>query len=230
MFLLRDEIQGKRNFVFLGEAGCGKSELSVEFALLLNALKERPTHFFDLDMSKPLFRSREICHELEQSGVSVHFEEQFMDAPTLTGGVSRLLQDEGCYTVLDVGGDHIGARAVGGYAPQLNAASTQIYYIINPYRPWSTDLVHIDGVLTQALGVSHVRAEKLRYVANPNFGLKTTMQDVTEGYTRLQKMAAGCVQPAFCCVRKELAADICLPVPILPLTLRMTYQWEQSIT
>lgn len=229
MFSFRDEIREKRNFVFLGEAGCGKSELSVEFALMLNSLRERPVHFFDLDMSKPLFRSREICHELERSGVSVHFEEQFMDAPTLTGGVSRLLRDEGCYTVLDIGGDHIGARAIGGYAPMLNAAYTQIYYVINPYRPWSADLAHIDGVLTQVLGAAHVHAHRLRYAANPNLGSKTTAQEVMEGFVRLQKTLDGCVQPAFCCVRRDLAADVCLPVPIFPLTLRMTYQWERAI-
>lgn len=229
MFSLQDEIRGKRNFVFLGESGCGKSELSVEFALRLCALGERPVHFFDLDMSKPLFRSREVCRELEQAGVNVHFEEQFMDAPTLTGGVSRLLRDEGCCTVLDIGGDHIGARAVGGCAPQLNAAHTQVYYVINPYRPWSADLAHIDGVLTQVLGASHVRADRLRYAANPNLGLKTTAQEVMEGFARLQQTLDGCVQPAFCCVRRELAADVRLPVPVFPLTLRMTYQWERPI-
>lgn len=226
MFLLKDELRGAKNFAFLGEAGCGKSELSMEFALALAALGDRPVHFFDLDMSKPLFRSRDVCGELERAGVQVHFEEQFMDAPTQTGGVSRLLRDRGCYVVLDIGGDYIGARAVGGYAPLLNAEDTRVYYLINPYRPWSSDLAHIDGVLTQVLGVSHIRADRLRFVANPNFGGMTTEQEVENGMRALEQTLSGCVTLAFCCVRAELASAVRVSVPVFPVKLRLTYQWE----
>lgn len=47
-----------RAAVFLGEAGCGKSELAVHLALSL-AGKGREVHFFDLDQTKPLMRSRD---------------------------------------------------------------------------------------------------------------------------------------------------------------------------
>ena len=107
-------IQAHKNFVFLGEAGCGKSELALDLALLLARTERRQVHFFDLDMTKPLFRSRDRAELLERAGVQVHFEEQFMDAPTLTGGVGRLLRDPSAAAVLDVGGDYIGARSIGG--------------------------------------------------------------------------------------------------------------------
>ena len=70
-----------------------------------------------------------------------------MDAPTVTGGVMKLLRDPDVYVVMDVGGDYIGARSIGGYAPLLNAPSTVVYYIINSYRAWSMDIDHIDQVL-----------------------------------------------------------------------------------
>lgn len=35
-------------------------------------------------MTKPLFRSRDRREALETLGVEVHYEAQFMDAPTLT--------------------------------------------------------------------------------------------------------------------------------------------------
>lgn len=123
--------EGVRNFVLLGEAGCGKSELAINLSreLVESGL---PVHLFDLDMTKPLLRTREQAGPIEQLGIELHFEEQYADAPTTTGGVQRLLRDDGCYTVLDVGGDHIGARAVGGYAPQLNRDSTRIWYLEEP--------------------------------------------------------------------------------------------------
>lgn len=49
--------------------------------------------------------------------------------------------------MLDVGGDYIGARSIGGYAPLLNRDGTTVYYVINPFRPWSATLEHIDQVL-----------------------------------------------------------------------------------
>lgn len=108
------------NFVFVGEAGSGKSEISINFAKWLVQLQDKPVHFFDMDMTKPLFRSRDVEMQMEALGIICHHEKQFMDAPTVVGGVNRLLKDEDCYVVMDVGGDHIGARAIGGYAPKLN--------------------------------------------------------------------------------------------------------------
>lgn len=76
-----------RAAVFLGEAGCGKSELAVHLALSL-AGQGREVHFFDLDQTKPLMRSRDAQELLEGAGVTVHFERQTADAPT-PGGRAR---------------------------------------------------------------------------------------------------------------------------------------------
>ena len=67
-------------------------------------------------MTKPLFRSRDRREALRRWGVEVHYEAQFMDAPTLTGGVRRWLNDPH-WRRAGRGGDYIGARSIGGYAP-----------------------------------------------------------------------------------------------------------------
>lgn len=96
------DMTSSSNVVFLGEAGSGKSEIALNFAQALAELGGKPVHFFDLDMTKPLFRSRDRREALEALGVEVHYEAQFMDAPTLTGGVrqrlerSALLRRAGC--------------------------------------------------------------------------------------------------------------------------------------
>lgn len=84
--------QGVTNFVFLGEAGCGKSEISLNVAIMLGKAQEKPVHFFDLDMTKPLFRSRDAAKVLEKADVTVHFVEQFMDTPVTVGGLDCLLR------------------------------------------------------------------------------------------------------------------------------------------
>ena len=218
------------NFVFLGEAGSGKSEIAISLSCLLAAEGEKPVHFFDLDMTKPLFRSRDSADFLTEQGVQVHFEQQFYDAPTVSGGVSRLLRDEGCYTVLDVGGDYIGARSVGGYAPLLNRPDTQAWYVVNPYRPWSMDIDHIDKILGQILGVSHVSLEKLRILGNPNLGPDTTAEEVLEGARKLEEMIGPYKPVELYAVREELYAETAdrLSAPTLPLHLALTYEWLQE--
>ena len=73
------DMTSSSNVVFLGEAGSGKSELALNFAQALAELGGKPVHFFDLDMTKPLFRSRDRREALETLGVEVHYEAQFMD-------------------------------------------------------------------------------------------------------------------------------------------------------
>ena len=219
------------NFAFLGEAGGGKSEIALNFALALARMGGKPVHFFDLDMTKPLFRSRDARELLEAAGVTVHFQEQFMDAPTLTGGVRRLLNDQNCYTVLDVGGDYIGARSIGGYAPLLNRDETTVYYVINPFRPWLATLEHIDRVLGETLGVSHVELARLRLIGNPNPRLGTTAEDVDHGARQLVEMVGPYKPVDFFCVEEGLIPRLPeLPAPAVPIRLYLTYPWaEQSV-
>ena len=224
---LRD---GIHNYVFLGEAGCGKSEIAINLALALVQAGSSPVHFYDLDMTKPLFRSRDQASMLESRGVQVHFEEQFYDAPTAAGGVNRQLRDRSSFTVLDVGGDYIGARSVGGYAPLLNAPGTAVFYVINPYRPWSMDIDHIDRVLGQTLGVSHVRLDRLHLLGNPNLGPETGAGEVLEGASRL----TACVGPykpvEGWTVNRPLyeAVSSGLEDPVFPIDLYLTYEWERE--
>ena len=61
-----------RKLVFLGEAGCGKSEIAVQLALEL-AAQGRAVHLFDLDQTKPLMRARDAAALLEQADLRSMF-------------------------------------------------------------------------------------------------------------------------------------------------------------
>ncbi len=220
-------LRDRKNIVFLGEAGSGKSEIAISFARLLAARADRPVHFFDLDMTKPLFRSRDAAELLESAGVIVHFQTQFMDAPTLVGGVTPLLRDPDSLVVLDVGGDHIGARSIGGFASRLNRPDAAALYVVNPYRPWSDTIEHIDGTLGKILGMSHVELSRLTLVSNPNNGVGTTLREVLDGHRRVTELLGEYLPVSFACVKEDLAdrAAAELDVPVLPLKLALTYPW-----
>ncbi len=231
---IRQLIGNTQNFIFLGEAGSGKSEISMNFAIMLARLSDKPVHFFDMDMTKPLFRSRDVVEELEKAGITFHHEEQFMDAPTLVGGVNRLLKDENCYVVMDVGGDYIGARSIGGFAPRINKGDVIVYYVLNAYRPWSGDIDHIDETLGKILGVSHIELGKLHMINNPNNGLTTTEKEFLEGNEKMAAMVNPYIAVDFACVREDLYDTVKdkAGVPVLPIHLYLTCPWllEENIS
>lgn len=83
-----------------------------------------------------------------------------------------------------------------------------MYYVINPFRPWSATLEHIDQVLGETLGVSHVELARLRLVGNPNLGPETTPADVAEGARRLWELVSPYKPVDYLCVRRELCAAL----------------------
>lgn len=219
----------KSNFIFVGEAGSGKSEIAINFAKYLVDLNEKPVHFFDMDMTKPLFRSRDVREEIESMGIIFHHEEQFFDAPTVVGGVNLLLKDESCYVVMDVGGNDIGARAIGGFAAKINGDNTEVYYVLNAYRPWSGELNHIDGTLSSILKISHIKLEKVRIISNPNNGVSTTVDEVLEGNSKILQMIKPLIDIEFTCVSDILYDEVKkrTDTPLMPIHLYLTYPWNQ---
>lgn len=219
----------KSNFIFVGEAGSGKSEIAINFAKYRIDLGEKPVHFFDMDMTKPLFRSRDVQSEIENMGIVFHHQEQFFDAPTLVGGVNRLLKDDSCYVVMDVGGNDIGARAIGGFAPKVNHDNTLVYYVLNAFRPWSGKLDHIDGTLSSILQISHIKFDKVRMISNPNNGITTTVEEVLEGNLKMLEMIGPLIDIEFTCVNDLLYDEIKskTDIPLMPIHLYLTYPWNK---
>lgn len=204
------------NAVFLGEAGCGKSELAVHLALVL-ASRGQEVHFFDLDQTKPLMRSRDTKGLLEAAGVTVHFEQQYADAPTQVGGLIPLLLDEGKTVILDVGGNDTGAKLIGGYAHLLKTAD--VWFVVNPYRPWSATTEHIDGTLSAILRASRLKMP--RFLLNPNLGGSTTLAEYLDGVRQGLEMLSPYVAVEAAAVPaglyEQARAETSLPlIPITP--------------
>lgn len=216
--------KGRKNFVFLGEAGSGKSEIAMNMAVELREITDRPVHFFDMDQTKPLYRSRDAREIIEQAGVYFHYEEQFFDAPTLVGGVREHLGDRESIVIMDVGGNHQGARLIGGFAPFLNRDESEAFFVINPYRPWSKDVISIDGTLSSILKVSHI--EKVSIISNPNVGPSTTVEEVITGNGKVEEMIGEYINIGYVSVMDSLCKELKTPIPILPIKLYLTSPWN----
>lgn len=173
--------QGKRIFVFLGEAGSGKSELAVNWALSLAKLKKTP-RFFDMDQTKPLFRSRTVATLLRKHQIDIDDYNQILDAPNLTNAVLDRLCEAERYSVLDIGGNERGAKCIGQYA-QAWQESCAAFLVVNCYRPFSDRRYKLQQVLEEVSAAA--RIGEIKIISNPNFGEQTTIQDVVTGHRYL---------------------------------------------
>lgn len=207
------------NTVFLGEAGCGKSELAVHWALTLVS-QGREVHFFDLDQTKPLMRSRDAAALLTDAGVTVHFEQQRADAPTQVGGVVPLLLDEDKAVILDVGGSDTGAKLIGGYAHLLQNAD--VWFVVNPYRPWSASVEHIDGTLSAVLRASRLKMP--RFLLNPHLGRDTTVEEYLAGVEQGLALLSPYVTVEAAAVPEALYAQVRTEtsLPLIPITTHIS--------
>lgn len=200
----KDLLGGFRNFVFIGESGSGKTELGIHVALMLKKLHEE-VHFFDLDQTKPLFRARDVKELMEEKGIVVHVRKQFQDIPSMVSGVAESLQDPGQYTLLDIGGNVHGALMAGQLERYLNTEETCVFYLINVYRPWSRDAVHIRETRDSILGACKVA--QVRLISNPSLGPSTTFQEIVEGHRRLGRMLGDGARIDYVCVPEHLPGD-----------------------
>lgn len=218
---------GAKNYVFIGEAGCGKSEIAVNLAHTLRKAG-KDVHFFDLDQTKPLFRSRDVKEQMEANGIAFHHQEQFYDAPTIASGIAETLTDAKKTCVLDIGGNDTGSRVVGGFASIVNREDTIVYFVINPYRPWSKTAEVLAETLNSIVWAA--RVQRVKVICNPNVGYTTTCAEVLEGIEKTEQLLEGQLPIEMITVAGSLL-DTCKDhsaYPIYPLNLYLRYPWTQE--
>ncbi len=228
--IFEEMLSKKKNFVFIGEAGSGKSELAINFAMKMAEVADKDVHFFDMDQTKPLFRSRDVSEQLEDIGVKFHSQKQLLDAPTVVPGVTEQLLNKDSYVLMDIGGNATGARMVGQFAHLLNDASTCVFFVINTYRPWSKSAMSIEDTIGRITRVSRIK--HVNVISNPNLGPTTTVEEVISGNKKLREILGEdgapidylcCLDTLFDDVKKEITH-----IPMIPVRIFILYPWLQT--
>ncbi|NLJ57830.1 MAG: MinD/ParA family protein, partial [Tissierellia bacterium] len=101
----------RRLKIITGHYGSGKTEFSVNYAIKLKEKFDKVI-IADMDIVNPYFRSREKGKMLEKLGIRVvgsNIKNSSVDLPALTPEISGAILNENAVTVLDVGGDPVGA-------------------------------------------------------------------------------------------------------------------------
>lgn len=220
-------LKQNKNYILLGEAGSGKSELSVNMAVFLSENGEN-VRLFDLDQSKPVFRTRDIEDLLQEKQIELNYGKQFWDTPVVSAKVATGLKDKNSTAILDVGGGENAARVIGSFRNVIEATNTEILYIINPYRPYSSSLEDIAQTMQTIL--THCRQENYSIVINPNLGYATTAPELIAGYNKAKNLLPEDTKIKFTCVFRELLSQskAVIKEPIFPMDLYFKYIWSQN--
>ena len=217
-------LKEKKNFIFIGETGSGKSEIALNTAVLLREGGERGVHLFDMDQTKAMFRARDAEAQMRTLGVEVHYMPQLLDMPVLVNGIIPHLMRKDSACILDVGGNENAARMVGCLSDHLNGENTAAVYVLNPYRPWSGTVEQIRETMETVLSACHI--ERVYFAANPTVGADTTEETVTQGLRRLTESI-----PARELTAVFVTEGLCLPpdeasgLERIPLRPYLRYPW-----
>lgn len=219
-------LKEKKNFVFIGEAGSGKSEIALNAAAILSVNSGKKVDLFDLDQTKPLYRSRDLKDTFDSKGVTIHYQDQYLDAPVMVGGVrASLISDN--YTVLDIGGGHQAAKYAGAYADLLGKDDSVPVYVVNPYRPWTKSVDAIDETMKHILG--SMRLDHIYLLANPNLGYSSTIVDFKKGLDKIDALFEGYTYINSACVRRDLFKDAknITDKQLTAIDLYLSYSWAE---
>ncbi len=173
-----------RIIAFIGNFGSGKTELAINTALKLKEENDSVA-LVDVDLINPYFKSSFRKKSLNEKGIRVVGPTEI---GTLLPETVSMFDDSEVCTVLDVGGDPVGATVLGQYALQFSKVNEmEVLYVVNFCRPM-TDTV--DKVITMMEEIEQRgRISITCLVNNTNLAAETTAQDLRDGQEKMQELS-----------------------------------------
>ena len=216
----------KRITLFAGHYGSGKTNIAVNYALLL-AREGKRTAIADLDIVNPYFRTKDSAAELEEAGVdliSPQFANSNVDLPALPAEAYRLGEDRGLFAVMDIGGDDRGAYALGRYTPFiLEEDDYRMAFVANPCRPLTRTPEEALEVMREIEAAGGLPFTAI--VNNANLAHETTPETVLAAVPYMEKLSCLSGLPVWMtCAEESAAAGLAGKVPgLLPMRLQTKY-------
>ena len=177
--------------VLIGNYGSGKSELALNFAMQAAARGDR-TELLDLDMVNTYFRLTERGKMVEQKEirlVSPNFACSGIETLSLPAEVSSAFVLDWDTVIFDVGGDDVGATALGRYHQDfmaLEPGALEVLNVVNIRRPLSSTVEKIHRL--QEGMQAHARLQITGMINNTNLATMTSADDLWDGYEVLREV------------------------------------------
>lgn len=218
----------KRLILFTGHFGSGKTEIAVNYAIR-SAQTGQKTILVDLDIVNPFFRSSEVREQLEASGVKLiapNFAATTVDIPSLPAELYSVFADKSSRVIFDVGGDEVGAKALGQYYPYFQKEPYSMYYVINTKRPMSAAKKDILDMMQEVEKKSRLKLTDL--INNTNISYETTIYDIINGQDLILEISQAAGLPiAYITGLKKLLEQLPedMEGDLLPISIYMKPPW-----
>jgi len=218
--------------VIVGSYGSGKTEVSINLAVDRKQAG-LDVRVADLDLVNPYFRTREAKETLSELEIDLVLPpEKYLqaDLPILSPVIAGLIRRPIQLTLIDAGGDHVGATVLAALADSLRSKFVQMILVVNPFRPF-TDT--IPGCLNMREEIE--KAAKMRItgiVGNANMIDETKTDDIYKGYDFVKALSDKSNLPLeFITASTELLPEVNaehFSCPILPIGRQLVPPWRKA--
>ena len=217
-------MEHKRLTLFAGHYGSGKTNIAVNYAVLL-ADEGKRVCIADLDIVNPYFRTKDSESELSEHGITLispQYANTNVDLPAIPAESYRLVQDKSIYGVIDIGGDDRGAYALGRFADAIKAEGDyRMAFVINRFRPLTSTIEDTVEIMREIEAACGIRFTCI--VNNSNIGAETTKEVVLESVRFAEELSISTGLPIWLHTVEKSVAEEISDLPILPLSLQKKY-------
>ncbi len=225
------EIDLKGIVIIVGNYGSGKTEVSINLAVHRKRAGV-DVRIVDLDLVNPYFRTREARDPLANLGIDVVLPpEQYLkaDLPILSPLVAGIIRQPGELTLLDVGGDDVGATVLATLEDNFKDKALRVLQVVNPLRPFTET---IEGCLKIRDAIEH--ASRLTIdglIGNANLIDETTPDHIHNGYEFVKTLSQRSGLPlAFITIARQLLTAMDLgrfSCPVLTIERQLVPPWQK---
>ena len=212
-----------------GHYGTGKTNLSINMAVEC-ARNGKDVILVDLDIVNPYFRSSDYADILKKENVRVVgpiFANSNADTPSLPAEMGTVLGDKSKTVIVDVGGDDVGATALGRYAEIIRARGYDMIYVINRYRSMTVTPEDAAEILVEIENACGLRATRI--VNNSHLKQLTTADTILDSVNFADCTAKMLGLPVSFTTAPREVSDSLNNIPnVYPIDIYVRTPWEQG--
>lgn len=216
--------------VFSGHFGSGKTEIAINYAINL-AKSGNKVAIVDMDIVNPYFCVRDLKDYLEKKGIKViSSSPKFSNAElmVLPPEVLSAFNDKSYEVIIDVGGDDVGAVALGQYNKYFQEEPYDMYFVINNNRPMTEDFLSTEEYMINIERASRLKITHL--ISNTNLSSETNAQDILDGDKIVSELSKQLKIPyRYTIITKDLEDEVRGKVAgeLFTINIYMKKPWEQ---